>query len=247
MKKVMGLAITALAIIGLNTSYAGEISGGLFRIGGYFGYNPQAALNTAIKAGGYPELSGLSYGMTIGGGGFGGNFYFGGWGTVINSSEVLKSAASERTMTYGGGFGGFEFGYAVVYSGGFILMPTVSFLWGGYGMSFQTNLTFAQYLNNPVEYSPEIGSSIFSISAGITTGMMFMDKVGFLARINYIYTPFLTWDGAVLSATPEYNQHSLFVTLEMAFGTLIPGKDISHEIDADELPSGLPEDDTYVQ
>jgi hypothetical protein len=247
MKKSMLFTITALAFLGMNTLHAGEVSGGIFRIGGYFGYNPQPALNTAIKAAGYEDLTGMSYGMSIGGGGLAGNFYFGGWGTVINSSEVKKSAASDRTMSYGGGFGGFEFGYAAVYSDGFLLMPSVSFLWGGYGMSFQTNLSFAQYLNNPVEYNPGIGSSIFSIAAGITTGIMFADRVGFLVRLNYIYTPVLSWEGAVFTGAPEYNQHSLFVSIEMAFGTLMKGKDISKEINADDLPSGLPGDDDYIQ
>ncbi|OHD54960.1 MAG: hypothetical protein A2Y33_03120 [Spirochaetes bacterium GWF1_51_8] len=247
MKKALVLSVLAVSLFGTAAGYGATLSGGIWRMGFFVDYCAQQTLSDTLVAAGYtPALSGVSYGMSLGGGGIGGNFYLGGWGTVISSKEVLKSSTSARTLTYGGGFGGVEFGYIPVYSGGFFLMPSISVLWGGIGLSFETNMSFANYLANPVEFNPVIGANTFSLSVGLTTGYLFEDRAGFLLRLQYIYTPSMSWSGVVLSDVPAHNQHSFLAAIELAFGGIIEGKSASSEIEADDLPSGLP-DEPYVQ
>lgn len=226
------LSVLALTVLSVAFSFAGENEyfGGFWNVSGGVFYFPQEKLSEALKSAGYNGYSGLTYGMQFGGGGVFNNFYFGGWGFYdFNSEEMVNDSVSRTLTRETSSRGGFEMGYAVFNNEWLHLIPSVSFIWGGIGFDFATNVSFSDYLNDPVEYSPGFWVNYFSIGLGLNTQIQLSPQLGLLLKAVYLYTPDISLNGAHFSGTPEFNQHSVLITAGVTFGRILTKKEFAAE------------------
>ncbi len=207
-------------------SYSSEkVFGGFWHIGGQVTINPQAALNAELDSLGYTGFTGTGYGMTVGGGGLINNLYLGGWGSFDYNNEVAVNNTTQRTLSGAtGGRGGFEIGYAVINTPVLHLIPSLSLVWGGYSYNFTTNMSFTDYVNNPVDWSPGFGLSEFSL--GFSVALLAGGKhSGFLVKAMYLYDLGQEMGPVTFTSGPAMSPHSVMITCEMYMGGIVNKKE----------------------
>ncbi len=215
-----------LALFLASSGFAKAVNGGFYHVG-FQGYiNPQTELNTRLSNLGYSGLDTTGYGMTWGGGGFYNNFFVGGWGTMDFNSSTSANDGVKRTLSGGtGGRGGIEVGYVVLNSDTFKLIPSLNMLWGGYGYTFATNVSFDSWIQNPKDWAPSFGIS--DTSVGIALNALLMKDqghAGLMIKVVYLYSLNSTMGHPVFSGAPAINHHSFLFSIESAFGSLSDDK-----------------------
>lgn len=213
------LFVTLVLMVLSLSVYAEPVSGGMWYFGAAGFYGPQADLNQRLASLGYNNMPELGIGMVWGGGGIVKNFYFGGWGySDFGGVEAANTSAGKTLRADMGGRGGADFGYVVFHNDVITLIPTVSMIWGGRGFSFTTNMTFDQYIANPVDYSPSFGFNEFSFGAGLKTLLHVSQGFGLNLNVTYLYTLTPTLGNVSFSDAPVINNHSVVASLGIFFG-----------------------------
>ncbi len=224
MKKTMFAGAIVLLLVTLGQAQPREFFGGFWHMGAQVYLNPQAQLNQSLESLGYSGFTGTGYGFTFGGGWLVKNIYMGGWGSWDFNSQVAVNNTAQRTLTGGtGGRGGFEFGYAIVNTPSLHLIPSISLVWGGSGYTFTTNMTFTQYVNNPVDFSPGIDLSHFSLGIGVNL-LAGGKNAGFMLKALYLYNLAAQLGPVNFQASPTLNQHNVMISTEVYFGEIAPKK-----------------------
>ncbi len=230
MKRLTISTLSLLLIINTVTFSEGSkplkwsIGGGFGYTGFMVAYSDTSSLNTFLKANGYNSVNNLDYSFGGGGGSIISNFYIGGYGfgSILSQTSDNTSANTYLKKEIGGG--GFEFGYVLVHSKNYILLPTVGYIWGSTHYSIYnttpTSTDFRTLLTNPSNMS-EISNSKFSLTLSIFNIIMFKG-MGLYLKAGYAFTPVSTWAlegySGHVSNTPTESPHSIFLAAGLLFG-----------------------------
>jgi hypothetical protein len=241
MKKLALVLAVVMVTASVGSVFASSVGlfGGFSYVAFGFHYFPQPGLSEALSKAGYGNFPDYGMGLTVGGGGVVNNFFIGGWGMwSFNQDHTANESAGKTLSKSPGGRGGFEVGYVVLDKKHFSLIPSFTLVWGGSGVTFSTNMSVAEYLENPVEFSPGFGFSEFSLGIGLNSLVKF-NSVGFIVKAVYLYTPTMQWDVG-FSNTPELNKHSVNVSIGTYFGNF--GHIDNYKRDYDIVPEYTEED-----
>lgn len=227
MKKSLWMLLVLFCAAG--TARAEGYWGGFWHMGGQVFLNPQTALNQELQTLGYNGFTGTGYGMTFGGGGLINNFFLGGWGSWDFNSHQAVNTSAQRTLSGGtGGRGGFELGYAVLNIPKLHLIPSLNIIWGGSDYTFTTNMSFTDYVNNPVDFSP--GFAVGNISLGLGVNLLAGGAHGgMLIKAVYMYSLNSGMGPVNFTSGPELSPHSVMLTFEYYTGGILTRKHFSNQ------------------
>lgn len=231
------LILSTLMALTAAIAFAGEekeavksdgLNGGLWYFGFQTTYEPQADLNSRLATLGYTGFSELGMGFTYGGAAIINNVLIGGWGAVdFGSSWSVNSNAGKTLVKDSGTRGGLELGYVLVNTPGFIFAPAFNLIGGGSDYYFKTNMSFDQFINNPVSFASDFYQGHWSAGGSLLGLIRFNpdSMMGILLKVTYLYS--LT-DGYgpvnFTSGTPVLGKHTILGSVSFAFGGYDNGK-----------------------
>jgi hypothetical protein len=217
-----------------STNIAFAISGGI----GYFsfglGYGTNFSdMNKILKNETFPTIS--PGGIQLGGGGFGiiKNITVGGEG--YGFFVLSQPEAKNLKISFGGGFGTFNFGYVVYNTKSFILSPFIGVGWGsnsitvqertGETIQFDSGLLQGKNLKESI-----VSRGVFVLSAGVAGNFLTFGKetaksfagliLGF--RLGYIFEPFGSkWkigDSEVKGIPSSFSLSRIFLNITIGGG-----------------------------